>query len=169
MRSSFNSNNMCLLSIIYKCLRTETLLCIYKFLSVSSVNLWIKCAFYSLWAGGKSPLHIKVSKREKKSRKNWKPTALSWMCSYIFHALDSQVIKQHSDTSVIYYPDWFPTSFNQTLLKPADSERNPSFSPLCLCLSPPTSFCSLAFLSLCLLYSYFPKRLFHMCLGPGGS
>lgn len=103
---------------------------------------------------------------QKKSHKNGKPTALSWMCSHIFHALDSQVIKQHSDTSVIYYPDWFPTSFNQSLLKPADSERNPWFSPLCLCLSTSTSFCSFAFLSFCLLYSYFPKRLFHVS-GPG--
>lgn len=30
-------------------------------------------------------------------------------------------------------------------------------------------FCSLCFFSLCLLYSYFPKRLFHMCLRPGGG
>lgn len=46
------------------------------------------------------------------------------MCSYIFYAVDIQVIKQHFDTSVIYYPKRFPTSFNQTLLKAADSERN---------------------------------------------
>lgn len=107
------------------------------------------CFLLTLSWGEVAP-HIKVSKR-KKSRKNRKPTALSWMCSYIFHALDSQVIKQHSDTSVIYYPDWFPTSFNQTLLKPADSERNPSFSPLCLCLSPPLHSALLLFF----LFAYF--------------
>lgn len=92
------------------------------------------------------------------------------MCSYIFHGVDIQVIKQHSDTSVIYYPNRFPTSFNQTLPKPADSERNLlSFSALCLCLSPQLHSRS-ALLSFSLLtYSYFPKRLFHMCLGFGGA
>lgn len=98
-----------------------------------------------------------------------KLTVLAQICSYIFHALAIQVIKQHSDTSVIYYPNRFPTSFNQTLLKPADSERNPLFSCLCLCLSPQLhSALSLFSLSLCLLYSYFPKSLFHICSGPGG-
>ena len=53
------------------------------------------------------------------------------MCTHIFHAMNIPDIKQHFDTSVIYYPDRFPTSFNQPLLKNPLTQREPFFLSLC--------------------------------------